>query len=121
MINVGPVVSLLASDIIEVTTCTGGYDSAGVYQLDPWPVPPPTRQLRCSVQPTSGKDLERVPEGQRINASITVYSRESLTLGAVPAVVPDRFTWRGQEYAAIGSSQWDSAGYWRTVLVKVEV
>lgn len=42
------------------------------------------------IQPAGPKDLERLPEGQRTNAAIVLWTAATLSTGDVPGTRPDR-------------------------------
>lgn len=126
-IDLGPAVALLSFDTVAVTRVTTQYNEHGVLvptqhvddmTLELVDDEPTTLSVVCSVQPTAGKDLDRLTEEQRTRGSITVFSQDKLQISTAPGVQSDYITWRDERYDVVGSAQWDSAGYWRTVLVK---
>ena len=63
--------------------------------------PPTTATVsaKASVQPTSGRDLQRLPEGRNTQDLISVWTLETLQLGDVGAgILPDLVLYNGSTY-----------------------
>jgi hypothetical protein len=57
-------------------------------------------EIRASIQPMRGDELQRAPEGLRAVHGIKLYAGRELVLRTVEAVGPqaDRVTYKGREY-----------------------
>ncbi len=104
-----------ASDY-TVTRYTGvGSYSDGVH------VPPASSTLtvKAVVQPMSGRELERLPEGLRAGEVQVVYSLERLRAKA-PNETPDQISIGGASWQVETSEDWQVLGnYYRSVVRKV--
>jgi hypothetical protein len=71
---------------------------------------PPTTVVvsaKASVQPTSGRDLQRLPEGKGTQDLISVWTLEPLQLGDVGAgILPDLITYAGSTYEVEHLEPW---------------
>lgn len=115
--NVGAAVAALSFDTLTVERSTRTWVNGVLVTtlIDPQPSP-----VACSAQPITGKDLERVPEAQRSQGALIVFSLVRLYVGE-GSNMSDSVTFRGDKYTVVHSEQWDVNGYWRSVLVKAEV
>ena len=71
--------------------------------------PPTTATVsaKASVQPTSGRDLQRLPEGKNTQDLISVWTLEPLQLGDVGAgILPDLITYAGSTYEVEHVEPW---------------
>lgn len=57
--------------------------------------------MRCSVQPTTGNDLEFLPEGERLKVRYTAYISNNITLSQHDTAMYDNV-----EYKIIFNQQW---------------
>jgi len=57
--------------------------------------------MRCSVQPTTGNDLEFLPEGERLKVRFTAYLSNNITLSQ-----HDTAIYEDVEYKIIFNQQW---------------
>lgn len=117
LIDMTPVMALLAFESLTVTRSTSSFNSQGVLVV----AAPSTFSLACNAQPLSGKDLQRLPEAQRTRGGLVVFSAAQLQIATSPGTQSDSVTFRGQVYTVVASEQWDSESYWRSILVKAEV
>ena len=60
-----------------------------------------TFQGRGGIQPATAKDLQRLPEGQRNNAVIAIYTDCELLTGDVPGTQPDHVIPRGEVFCGV--------------------
>ena len=71
------------------------------------------------IQPLSGDDLDRLPEGDRGKQAISVWTLVPITTGD-GGKLPDEVEWRGTRYTAIGPlhnwGDWGE-GYYRAACV----
>lgn len=77
-----------------------------------------------SLQPVSGSDLQKLPEGDRSRVVMKLYAQAELrtaTPGGAPA---DEVTFGGVRYLVYQSQPWPAVGgipaHWRCLLVKVQ-
>lgn len=71
--------------------------------------PPTTTTVSAlaSVQPTSGKDLQRLPEGRNTQDLISVWTLAELFLGDVGAgILPDLIAYAGSSYEVEHHEPW---------------
>jgi hypothetical protein len=61
------------------------------------------------IHPTSGKDLDRLMEGDRASESITVFSDTPLSTGTDDRI-PDEVEWRGTRYMVSHVQDWGDYG-----------
>lgn len=54
-----------------------------------------------SFQPITGQDLQRLPEGQRADATIALFTDSELLTGKVPGTRPDHVIPRGKVYEGV--------------------
>lgn len=77
-----------------------------------------TVSARACVQPATGRDLQRLPEGLRARDVVALWSVDEL-LTARPGQEPDIVTIDGASWQVEHVERWDQLGsYWRAVLVK---
>lgn len=110
------VVANLGSGSYTVTrTVPGGYGSDGRWQ----PGTPSTLTINASVQPLNGRDLERLPEGERTTERLKVYSATRLfTSGA--GQDPDVITVEGVDHQVETAETWGPNGnYWKMIVRSV--
>jgi len=73
-----------------------------------------------SVQPMSGQELLRLPEGMRTRETLVAFSPVPL-YPVTDTVVPDVVTVKGKKYEVTTVDDWSSlGGYWRATLVRAE-
>ena len=79
-----------------------------------------------SMQPTKDRDLDMVPEGDRVKGMFSFWSSAPIfTTGTEGTDDPnahssDIIIWRNQLYRVLGSKPWEDFGYWRAVGVRIE-
>lgn len=72
------------------------------------------------VEPTSGDDLEQLPEGDRVRGMMTFYTKEQLNLALDPQQA-DHIICRGKVYKAVQVLDWSRHGFYKTIASFVEV
>lgn len=74
------------------------------------------QQIVASVQPASGEDLQRLPEGARLADAIVIYYAGELTPERTDGYA-DVVIWRGRRYQVKSADPYGNygAGYWRAV------
>ena len=79
--------------------------------------------IPASVQPVSGTDVERLPQGggESVADWVVVYAATELSAGSASANRDaDRLTYRGEEYEVQSVEPWnESGGYYRALARKV--
>ena len=94
----------------------GSYGSDGVY------TPGATTALTINpavVYVSTPKEILRLPEGQRTEEAITVFTREPLKTANDPSdTLPDVITYYGISYLVVLSEQWLQWGYYKSMAVK---
>lgn len=69
------------------------------------------KPITASVQRISGKDLERLPSGERTQEALTVYSVEPLYITAAPdGAISDKLLYRGKTYKLLSVNDWSDNG-----------
>lgn len=68
------------------------------------------------VVPTSPNDLQRLPEMQFMNKSISIYTQENLQ-GPSPGMMPDEILWHGSQFVVHALD--DYSGYGRGFLMAI--
>lgn len=64
------------------------------------------------IQPAQGKDLERLPEGDRDKETIAVYTKTSLAVGEGGGrAKADAVSWGGGTYTVTSVEAWPMYGY----------
>lgn len=61
--------------------------------------------ITCIIQPASNDDLQILPEGDRYNPTVRIFSREKLTNGVL-------FHHHGMRFKVISESIWSDYGYY---------
>lgn len=81
---------------------------------------PSTFEVRASIQPPNGRDLQRLPEGERTDEMLMVYCAEELRTRRADAE-PDKISIRGEDYEIRRVEQWDAFGevHWRAWAAKI--
>lgn len=99
--------------------------SASSYDANGRPVAGGTTTItvNASVQPTSGRDLQLLPEGERTKESLTFFATSELRTSDPETGTPaDRVAYGSKNYEIQSVQDWSElAGYWRAVGMKVEV
>ena len=81
-----------------------------------------SEQVTGVIQPVSGDDLDRLPEGDRGKQAVTVWIREKLTTGD-DANLPDEVEWRGTRYVVKQLRNWGDwgVGFYRAICIAQEM
>lgn len=66
------------------------------------------------VEPTSGEDLQQLPEADRIGGLMTFYSKEPLSLGDT-GQVSDEIISRGKVYQLLQVQDWSRHGFYKAI------
>lgn len=94
---------------------TGVYDALGKWVEDSSPV---DVLLQGSLQPTTGKDLQQLPEGRRTNANYKLYT--STALSTVEEQNPDTIIIDDDEYEVVTIMPWGNniINHYKVILSK---
>lgn len=66
-----------------------------------------TVSAKASVQPTSGRDLQRLPEGKNTQDLVSIWTLEELKLGDVGlGILPDLVLYNGSTYEVEHVEPW---------------
>lgn len=108
--------SLAAGTYTLIQRAHGGLDAAG-RELPRTEV---TTPLIASVQPASGEDLQRLPEGVSATDLLTVFTRTPLiTADTTTGRDADVIVVGGEEYEVVSVEGWaDSGGYYKATAQK---
>lgn len=72
------------------------------------------------VQPTTPKELEQIPEGERPNGAISFHARKRFFLTAQGEdgegdYLSDEILWHGDRYKILQVKDWSAHGYWKAI------
>ena len=100
------------------TTCVvergSGHYFDGRWQKDQ----PQKLSVPACIQPLTGVDLQRLPEGQRTRDHVVVFSESPLQTADAAAGTPaDVLTWFGRRYEVQAVEAWGP--FWKCVAAKV--
>lgn len=74
-----------------------------------------------SLQESTEKDLQLVPEGEYTEEYFTYFTRDILLSGNDDSVLkPDEIIFNGQNYKVVGKAQWQLHGYYRYLVRKLD-
>lgn len=115
LFDMGADLLALATDTVERQRLSGaGHDSHGRATT---PTVASTPGL-ASVQPASGRDLQRLPEGERSGEVLAVWTTLELrTADAATGVLADRLAFRGRVFEVVHVDAWQEAGGYVKALV----
>ena len=107
-----------ASGGVSVIRRAAGTNDEGMYR----PGATTTLTLEPAVIHTaSGRDMERLPEGQRTKEAIVILTPEALRIGTPGGVMADRISHAGALWEVTHVEDWLShAGYFRAIATKIE-
>ncbi len=111
--NLSNVIASLATGTYTVTRwAADSYDTNGVLVKGATS----TLSVLACVQPLTGRDLQRLPEGRRTREGKAVYTATALRVEPVA----DRISIDGETYEVESVRVWyDSGAYYRAVALKV--
>ncbi len=72
--------------------------------------------IRAVVVPSTGRDLNRVPEGLRTRVSVRVFSQSELRVGPPP----DEFVYGGETYQLVHVAPWTQGEFYDAMAVKTQ-
>ena len=109
---------VIDSDLSETfTICrTTGTFSAGGWVADPAIYLPAQGIVTVATQ----KQLEMVPEGDRVSGAMAFYSGDRIYLTNAPlGLISDQLTWNGEQWRVVGVSPWQSFGFTTAIAVRM--
>jgi hypothetical protein len=114
--NLAATVARFATGTYDVTRADGpGSHVDGVFV----PGSTSTVTIRASVQPVSGRELERLPEGLRTRELLSLFTLDALLVEA-PDVRPDIVTIRGETWQVQNVERFAELGNYYHVIVSKE-
>lgn len=114
--DVSGVIASLASGTYTVTRTA----AAGIVKGRATPGATTTISIVASIQPVTGKDLKRLPEGLRTEDLIAGWTSTELRTAAVAGVYADKITYLGGSYEVQKVESWDETGnYFKFIAMKV--
>lgn len=78
-----------------------------------------TFEITASIQPATPKELQRLPEGDRVRDVIAIWTTTELRVAASPAAQADRVTYAGAVYEVQAVERWDLGAYWKVLASRV--
>ena len=81
---------------------------------------PVDKRVTGIVEPTTGDDLEQIPEGDRVSGMVTFYTKEAIDL-SLDNHLADEFIWRKKLYKAVTVLDWSRHGFYKTIASLVEM
>ena len=109
---------VIDSDLSETfTICrTTGKFSSGGWIADPVIYLP----AQGIVTVATPKQLETVPEGDRVSGAMAFYTGTRIYLtNASLGVISDQLTWNGEQWRVVGVSPWQSFGFTTAIAVRM--
>lgn len=98
-------IASLASGTYTVTRTVAGTRTVGRYT----PGAATTLEIVASIQPATGRQLRDLPEGQRGDETVAIFTVTPL-LTRSPTTEPDVVTYRGEPWTVVTSKLWESFG-----------
>lgn len=99
-------ITSLASGTYTITrTASGTYDATGAYTQGGLS----SFDIVASIQPATGRQLRDLPEGQRGDEVVAVFTITELRT-RTPTTEPDTVAYRGEPWTLITVKRWDSFG-----------
>jgi hypothetical protein len=99
-------------------------DGSGAFVSGVWtPAAPTTIPAYGPIRPASDRDLEMIPEGDRVKEVKTFWCSQPIFAMRATAGVgssSDILTWRGLYYRVMGVAQSQDYGFYRAVAVRMK-
>jgi len=85
-----------------------------------------TLPMSGSIQPLNSRDLEQVPEGDRVTGMIKIYTTEPLyttqeddTVSGEDGMLSDEVTWKGQQWKILNiPGNFSDFGYYKSIATR---
>ena len=105
---------------VYTVTRTSGHFKEGKFVLDE-----PTKfDITGIITVASAKEINMIPEGDRINGAMVFYSLEPLYVTHTDLNgrqgISDRIYWRGNYYKIMQVNPWIDYGYYQAIAVRME-
>jgi len=85
---------------------------------------PVSSTIRGTIMPISGRDLYKLPEGDRSRVVYKIYSLQELRTATPGGAPSDRVIYDGETYIVYQSQKWPRVGseplHWKATLVKFQ-
>ena len=105
------------SQKITILRRTGGWEYGTWVQSDQ----PETLTMRGIVTMASAKDLQQVPEGDRVTGSIKILTTERIYITDGPAGnITDMVFWRGARYRVVTVTPDIDYGFYRSIGTRLD-
>lgn len=122
MINVSRVlVSPMFRQTFEVFRSTGHFDLGGWVEE---PQSPPSFPVSGIAWPSSAREIQQVPEGDRVLGMHTFATAEQIyttrIAGATEAGTSDQIEWKGEKYRIIQCLPFSDYGYYLSVGARMQ-
>lgn len=116
--NLGPAIIGALGDPSPVTLSRFG---TGSYVNGEWVSGPVTvSTLPAVIQPLKPRELAQLPEAERTEEAIAVFTSEALQTSTPSGLEADRLTWAGRVWRICIVEDWTAqAGYCRSVAVRL--
>ena len=100
----------------QIVRSSGGYWSMGK-----WVDSKTTLNVWGSIQPPKTKDLEQVPEADRVTGMIMIHITQPIyeTNVETSEGISDIVIWHGEKYRLIQVTEWYDYGYWKAFGVRM--
>lgn len=83
---------------------------------------PETFETTGIIRPANTKDIQMVPEGDRVTGMVTVYTSTQLYVtrrtGSNSPGLSDEITWQGEQYKIIQTANYSDYGYFKSMAVR---
>jgi hypothetical protein len=82
---------------------------------------PPYFEVKGIAYPSSTKELDQVPEGDRIKGAMSFITTEELYVtrqGSAPGL-SDKIEWRGELYKIVQTLNWMSYGTFTSIAIRI--
>lgn len=99
--------------------------SSGTWVKGDWENIETAIQSYGAMQPATDRELQMLPEGDRISGALSVWSSAPLyTTGTVGqndpnAHISDLILWHGEKYRVLGVKPWQDDGYYRAIATRM--
>lgn len=124
MINVSKIIKrpfVAQKTPITVTRTTGAFTDSGDFETTS-----ETFTVKGSIQPLNSKDLQQVPEGDRVTGMIKIYTTEQLhttilddSVDGIDGMLSDEVTWKGEQYKILNiPSDFSDYGYYKSIAAR---
>lgn len=118
--DLSSVIASLGSGTYTVTRGTAGsYGTSGANEGVYVPGSTSTFSIRAAVQPVSGRDLLRLPEGLRTSELIAIWTATALQTASPQGAPADRIAYNGTNYEVQQVEYWaENGGYYKVIAKK---